>query len=104
MMMNLKAGHMYDAIHKKEDKSIMFEVVECGRRYIQVHIHEINGEVLKNEFLDMRLWSFYEIRNKEHQQYQNDLIEIQRLAVNLGCKDLFDKCKKDLEGGLTCHS
>jgi hypothetical protein len=96
--MDLKAGRMYDAIHKTDpDKSVIIKVVECGKVYVQVEIIEVNGFVEKSEFMILNRWIFFEIRSKEeYQRNIDDLLEIQRLAVDLGCKDLFDKCRREL--------
>jgi hypothetical protein len=95
--LDLKLGSMYDAIHKTDpDKSLIIKVIECGKVYVQVEVTEINGFVERSEFMETRKWNFYEIRSKEYQKNIDDLLEIQKLAVELGCKDLFDKCKREL--------
>ncbi|MGA4718840.1 hypothetical protein [Fictibacillus nanhaiensis] len=96
--MDLKAGCMYDAIHKTEpNKSVIIKVVECGKVYAQVEIKEINGPVRAGEFINLSRWNFYEIRTGDAPKDEDSLLEIQRLAVELGNKDLFDRCNKDLQ-------
>jgi hypothetical protein len=115
--MDLKKGVLYDAIHKKQTyfdpelqrdvkKTMVIEIVRKGILYHDIVIHEICGEEIKrDDIIAGHLWDYYEISPKEdYQKNGMDLFEIQWLAVELGCKDLFDKCKRDLEGGLPCLS
>lgn len=96
-MLNLKMGSFYDAIHKKDkDKAVIIKVVAIGIAYIEVEVIDISGHVKKSEFMEVRRWSFYEIRSSnDFQSNKEDLLEIQRLAVELGCRDLFEKCRPE---------
>lgn len=92
--MNLKMGKFYDAIHKQDKgKAVIIKVVEIGIAYIEVEVMDISGYIKKSEFMEVRKWNFYEIRSKDDfQTNEADLLDIQRLAVELKCKDLFQKC------------
>jgi hypothetical protein len=92
--MDLKMGKFYDAIHKKDmGKAVIIKVVSVGIAYIEVEVVDISGYIRKSEFMEVRKWNFYEIRSMDDfQSNEADLLEIQWLAVELGYKDLFDKC------------
>jgi hypothetical protein len=107
--MNLKEGVLYDAIHKTETfydtelqaevkLSMILEIRTIGKMYHDVIIHEKCGyDLRKNEFIYAEKWDFYEIRKGDPSKDEDSLLEIQRLAVELGNKDLFDRCNKDLQ-------
>jgi hypothetical protein len=96
--MELKTGVLYDAIHKTDQRAMVIEINKKGFFYLEVSVYEVtNGTVEENEMISISSWDFYEIRDSKFTKDEDNLLEIQNLAVSLGNKDLFDKCNKDLQ-------
>jgi hypothetical protein len=99
--MELKKNGMYEAVYLKDINKIMTFISEFDTnktdKWFYARIVDDSNFYNSTYAFYSEDWFFYELSQKGSFEHNaGDLAIIQSLAVNLGCKDLFDKCRIDL--------